>query len=369
MAGKINKRIRKENFFVIFIFFVSYMFFLVVTLINDVTRLDLLSFILVSQLLFFLLISCTLQVSFPSGKYFLTYESTKIKIIFFLLSAFFVFFVIYLNQHLGGAHSLINQNWLMIAFIEVYLLGELYCVVTGRYIKRAYQLTYISMLALLAFSASSLGVGLTAVFLVIVSWLRLSGRFTIYGITFGPLLVIFLLVHVTDFRFNEINDFLNYKLDSPIPIDYSSGRFMSWDLALAEFRSNPQLLYLGGGLDNASNLYFSDFGITASGHNLWIETTFRIGLIGLVLIFLPYIYVYEKLKATSSSKRIVNLFSLSYVSLFSLGFFYDVGGLTHLPGTLFFKAFPFIVFAFANKERVLKKTNFTDSTNNCNACS
>ena len=109
VAGKINKRIRKENFFVIFIFFVSYMFFLVVTLINDVTRLDLLSFILVSQLLFFLLISCTLQVSFPSGKYFLTYESTKIKIIFFLLSAFFVFFVIYLNQHLGGAHSLINQ--------------------------------------------------------------------------------------------------------------------------------------------------------------------------------------------------------------------------------------------------------------------
>jgi len=63
-----------------------------------------------------------------------------------------------------------------------------------------------------------------------------------------------------------------------------------------EIFRRPDVYDFGGGVDSASNLYFSSKGVTASGHNFWIETLFRIGVFGVLINILPYILIYFIMK-------------------------------------------------------------------------
>lgn len=330
--------------------FFSYI--LIISFISGVSRADLFVYVLFSQ--FISIVFTSLIIASNLGATVYRHQNSKKSSrwgfnVFIIVVAFLT---IYINQKAGGSHKVFNQNWVVIGLTSWLILSLLERLRNEVFVGiRSLTLTYL-ILMFAAIVMGSLGVAITAcilVFLCLFNWL---GRKVFFLFAYSPIISISYIIFFTDFEFLWVNDYLNDVLQAKIPLDYSSGRFYSWDLAINLFREEPALFVFGGGLDNASNLYFANEGVTASGHNFWIESMFRAGLLGVMFLLLPFIVMYNLILKFRGQGSHSKTYVIAFVSMILLGFFYDLGGFTHLPGTFFLKGVLCCIFVVSIPDRL-----------------
>jgi hypothetical protein len=256
----------------------------------------------------------------------------------------------YVNSMAGGAHSVFNQNWLVIGLFSFLLLCVVDHIGKGNRLPRFSFILPVLSITMSAFFLGSLGGTLSGLVLfVLIVFKFMSGTIMVLSMFF-PIFSLVLMSTVFQFDFVSINGWISGLIDAPIEVDYSSGRFASWDFVLKKFSEDPMFMIFGGGVDSASNLYFSSKGVTASGHNFWIETLFRIGVFGVLINILPYILMYFIMKYYRVREDYKSIYVVVFVFMTALGFFYDIGGFTHLPGTFFYKGLLVLIFSISLSE-------------------
>jgi len=250
-------------------------------------------------------------------------------------------FVVVLNYYVGGGkHGIFNQNWLMLSAVFLTLIAVL---LSGGVIERYFSC--FVLIGALSLVFGSLGVFFVSFLAMLMICFRSYSVFLAFSFLV-PIVSLFLLVFVFEFDFFSINAIVSELLGSSNDIDYSSNRFLSWDLILDGLRAENLKFYFGYGMHEVSSVFFADGGVKSTAHNLWFETIFRVGIVGWFLIFFPFMVIYFFIDKNSKYR---NFYAFSLSIFLGLGQFYDIGGFTHHSGTIFMKILMISIFIVSKR--------------------
>ena len=356
--GSIKFRIGRDSYLILWFLFFFLVYCVSLSMFRPVSRVDLFSFVVITQFTLIMMALSIMQRGVLGERHQLSLPGFSGSGILLSIMATSICLLAYFVNQLGGsAHSIFNQNWVVIGSFSFLILCMVDYVGKGNRVPRMGFLLPVLSITISAFLLGSLGGTLAGfVLLVIVIFRIMSGSIMILSVLI-PLVSLVLLSTVFQFSFSSINGLIAGFISAPVEIDYSSGRFASWDFVLEKFSQDPMFMIFGGGVDNASNLYFSNEGVTASGHNFWIETLFRVGVLGVLINILPYIIMYYLMSHHRVRSDYKKAFVVVFVFMITLGVFYDIGGFTHLPGTFFYKGMLVLIFAVSVSE-VKKKFRY-----------
>lgn len=354
--GSIKRKIGSDNYLILWLLFLFLVYCFALSIFQSVSRVDLFAFVVVTQFTLILMVFMIMQRGVLRGKHQLSLpQFSGSGFLFSVIAVFICLLAYYVNRLGGAAHSIFNQNWVIIGSFSFLLLCMVDYVGKGNSLPRMGLFLPVLSITISAFFLGSLGGTLAGLVLFIVIMFRINSGSIMVLSVLVPISCLVLMSTVFQFSFYSINGWITDLINAPVKIDYSSGRFTSWDFVLEKFSREPLFMIFGGGVDNASNLYFRNEGVTASGHNFWIETLFRVGVIGVLISIFPYIFMYFLMNNYRVRSDYKKAFVIVFVSMITLGIFYDIGGFTHLPGTFFYKGLLVLIFVISVSE-VKKKS-------------
>lgn len=344
-------RMGRDNYLILWFLFFFLVYCVSLSIFRSVSRVDLFVFVVITQFTLIVMVLAIMQRGVLGARRQLSLPGFNGSgFLFSVMAVSICLLAYYLNLLGGAAHSIFNQNWVIIGSFSFLLLCMVDYIGKGNRVPRMGLFLPVLSITVSAFLLGSLGGTLAGLVLLIIVMFRvMSGAIMIISVLI-PLVSLVLLSTVFQFSFSSINGWITKLIDAPVEIDYSSGRFASWDFVLEKFSQEPLFMIFGGGVDSASNLYFSNEGVTASGHNFWIETLFRVGVLGVLINVLPYIVMYFLMSNYRVRPDYKKAFVTVFVFMITLGLFYDIGGFTHLSGTFFYKGMLVLIFAISVSE-------------------
>lgn len=282
------------------------------------------------------------------------YRDAKGKFLLLFFVAGLPELILLINYANGGAQSVFNQNWVMIGSVSLALFSFSSFIVSGGAWTRRWNCLLFIAISLVALHLKSLGVAVSALLLGLVFLLDCASLRTALTSLVTPLAAMIVLVFFVEYDLFQINSLIARGIGTDVSVDYSSGRFGSWDLVINDFRTNLLSFIFGHGIDVPTNVYFTSVGTTASSHNFFLETVFRVGVAGALMNLLPFVvmlFIINRHRGLHAK-----LFNVIFISFMMLSMFYDIGGFTHLVGTFFYKmllSFVFVSYLRDIKQRVL----------------
>lgn len=224
---------------------------------------------------------------------------------------------------------LINKNWAALQILFPIFLLQL---------KGAYKLNLILLyllsisFSMLVFSRGALLMGIIALlstsFLPILFKSKKIYILTKFTVIIAPIFMIIFSFWLVDFYRTETYDILNRWSLEYFQRSLTSFRIVMWEQTVYYGSEN---LFLGGGItdDVLSLNYFTSFGAV---HNLWFDYYIRFGLFGIISIAL--IMAYFAVGSVSSPANGL-VCTPVYLALLLAMIVYNMGGLTHWPGSVF----------------------------------
>ncbi len=147
----------------------------------------------------------------------------------------------------------------------------------------------------------------------------------------------------------DVNDLNNYYIDGRSA--RFGGRFEIWSVAFESIKEN---ILFGTGLSKKTGILVPGFDLYNHAHSAWIDTLYRTGIVGLLLLIIHFKTIVEKFHLTPKLMPLYLwlCYGCLYSTLDGRGFFWDMGA------KWFFYWIPVgLIIAFQSKNYILRLNN------------